>query len=374
MGVLTEQDFKLEPSTLREKGVALFTNETLSWRERWDGLRYLYRAAVGGDGEAQYYLGRLYTDGYIYDGLIPLNEAENVGVKMLASSAYFRCSMGRSYLDEFCQKRYEKAVHYQLIEGPLRDFEGNLIKIHRKGLRLPIEANLYYNGQQNILDLRVKLCFLDADEMENVTQYHHAVIKGIHAWAGDYQVFGGQTVKVQVRIERRSGAFGSLCVFPMTEYMTKTFNGITSVIKNEASTKLKKSLLMDKRSMLVQGFKKWSVTSLKQMYIQSEDGKFDDYYEIMQVAKHEFGHALGLGDLYSNKADSYVGVAPGTYPELDGFHLYDRTYNLVMCDHHGPISNNDIEMVLLAFRDNCRQDYQPIGKVFHISKALGKGN
>ena len=32
--------------------------------------------------------------------------------------------------------------------------------------------------------------------------------------------------------------------------------------------------------------------------------------------------------------------------------INDKFYNLVMCDHHGPISNNDIEMVVLAFREN----------------------
>ena len=52
----------------------------------------------------------------------------------------------------------------------------------------------------------------------------------------------------------------------------------------------------------------------------------------------------------------------------------DKFYNLVMCDHHGPISNNDVEMVVLAFKENKMQFYQPSRLKGKISKALGKGN
>ncbi len=95
---------------------------------------------------------------------------------------------------------------------------------------------------------------------------------------------------------------------------------------------------------------------------------------IRHVAKHEFGHALGLEDLYEERADRREGVPKGTYPELDGFYLCGRSYNLVMCDHHGPISNNDVEMVVLAFSENKAQLYQPDRWKGRISDALGKGN
>ena len=109
--------------------------------------------------------------------------------------------------------------------------------------------------------------------------------------------------------------------------------------------------------------------------IASEDNKFYDYNEIKNVAKHEFGHALGLGDLYVSASDGLAGVDQGTYSELDGYYISNKNYNLVMSDHHGPISNNDIEMVVLAFCDDdiqlYQEDPQHKGK---ISKALGKGN
>ena len=94
----------------------------------------------------------------------------------------------------------------------------------------------------------------------------------------------------------------------------------------------------------------------------------------MHVTKHEFGHALGLGDLYASAVDSLSGVEKGTYAELDSYVINDKFYNLVMCDHHGPISNNDIEMVILAFRENKMQLFQPSRLKGKISSALGKGN
>ena len=94
----------------------------------------------------------------------------------------------------------------------------------------------------------------------------------------------------------------------------------------------------------------------------------------MHVAKHEFGHTLGLGDLYPSSVDSLAGVAKGTYAELDCYATGNREYNLVMCDHRGPISNNDIEMVVLAFKENKAQLYQPVRRMKKISSALGRGN
>ena len=132
-------------------------------------------------------------------------------------------------------------------------------------------------------------------------------------------------------------------------------------------------MITSKRSFVTMGLK-WSANSRKIICVHSENGKFDDYNEIMHVAKHKFGHALGLWDLYESKSDQLSDVGKGTYYELDGYCMTDKFYNLVMCDHHGPISNNDVEMVLLAFRENKTQLYQPIKFKGKISNALGKCN
>ena len=126
-------------------------------------------------------------------------------------------------------------------------------------------------------------------------------------------------------------------------------------------------MITTKRSCATGGLK-WTVNSRKVICIQSFSGKFDDYEEITHITKHEFGHAIGLGDLYESSVDFLDGVEKGTYTELDSYIINDKFYNLVMCDHHGPISNNDIEMVVLAFRENKMQLFQPkvlINQPFH---------
>ena len=92
------------------------------------------------------------------------------------------------------------------------------------------------------------------------------------------------------------------------------------------------------------------------------------------MAKHEFGHVLGLGDLYFSPKDGLYGVQKDEYPELESYRINDRMFYLVMCDHHAPVSNNDIEMVILAFSENRKQNYQMQKGKGEISKALGKGN
>jgi hypothetical protein len=88
------------------------------------------------------------------------------------------------------------------------------------------------------------------------------------------------------------------------------------------------------------------------------------------VAKHEFGHVLGLGDLYPSRLDGYPGVPFGTHPLLDAYSIRPNWYHLVMCDHYGVISGKDVEMVMLAFREGREQLYQKVKPKDRISDAL----
>jgi len=239
----------------------------------------------------------------------------------------------------------------------------------------PIDAVLEYVDGENVLTFSTNIVFMDAEqEMADPNKFYRAVEEGIKAWEGQYEVFGGQKLKVVVKLTAEDRAFDNVFIIPMTNKMNEQVGNIWDKFATGEKKDQMKSIIDHKRSMAGVGLKKWTVNSRKVIFVQSQTGHFDDYEEIKHVVKHEFGHALGLGDLYKSAVDGLPGVAKDQYRELEGYHIADRFYNLVMCDHHGPVSNNDIEMVVLAFSENCMQHYQPEKIKGKISKALGKGN
>lgn len=183
----------------------------------------------------------------------------------------------------------------------------------------------------------------------------------------------GQPLSVRINLTTEQRMFDNVIVMPITSNVGETAQKFSDVIGTKSGKERMSEIIENKRSFATMGMK-WSVRSRKVICILSEDNSFTDYDEMRDVAKHEFGHALGLGDLYFSPVDSLGGVEKGEYFELDSFYVSDKIYNLVMCDHHGPVSNNDIEMILLAFRDNEMQLYKKSKFKGKISEALGRGN
>lgn len=191
-------------------------------------------------------------------------------------------------------------------------------------------------------------------ELQELTERKKRAVTGFKKWEGRYSVFGGQPIQVYVDVIESSDS-NTIKV----NFIKEAFDGAFSL-----------------------GGKKvfdWTPEGNKTMFLGYDD---------VDIYKHEFGHSLGVGDAYKHKwvpiAYDLQGVDPDLYPEDLGTYPKnaDGSVNMVM-NNNGPVTNNDIEMVILAFSTGQRQNYQPestknwvqerLGEP-KISEALGRGN
>lgn len=316
-----------EAAALRERAKILIMKGKSSAKKMNEGLSLLKEALDGGDPEAAFIVGKLTLDGY----LKPKNgNRQETAMKQLAYASEMGSLQASALLGELCRKRYEE--DFQTIRDhtgahPLVGFDGEEIKIDEGGNRVPIDAKLVFDGKKNELKFSLNLYFENMQIVKNPEQFRNAVIEGIKEWEGE-----------------KSN------VFQNSERILRTRNSFATTGK------------------------KWRVSSKKTICIVQDEGEDNVFQKMKEKTKHEFGHVLGLGDLYQDLSQGLTGVERGEYLELDSFHIDKTIYQLVMCTSHGVISNNDIEMIILAFRENSMQVYQKQRGIQKVSEALGQGN
>ena len=356
-----EQPMQQTAEQLWSRGKALWLAAETE-EDRLAGSRMMQKAAWQGHPQAQYFLGMRF---WVREGKpLDLNPG-SPWIRMLWRSACAGDRRAREKLERIFLLRSPQPV---MRPGPLRDSQGQPVELDRTEAKLPIKAQLRYENGENVLHLQVNVVFFYTTEPENRAHFEQAVLAGIRDWEGVYPVFGSKLrVQMELTTEKRLG--GSVFVMPMAEDVRKDALKVARIFLPKKRKEKAVSMLDHRRSFAVSGLR-WTPGSPKLIVIQDSNGTFSREQTIRDVAKHEFGHALGLGDLYASSADGYGGVPFGTHPALDAYSLWNGHYGLVMCDQHGFISGKDLEMVLLAFRDGKMQLYQKVKRKDRISDAL----
>ena len=249
-------------------------------------------------------------------------------------------------------------------------FNNKPLKIKKTGKIYPVDVELKNENGIDVLYISTKAKFVECINDEyNLDEWKQAVLQGFCDWGGNYEVFGGQALEVRVSAVETDRLIDSIIVTTFDQEFSDELCDAYGRLKLDKAEKL----VEEGRSFATTGFPVigWKSYLPRFVYMLPDTLNNIDYARI--VAKHEFGHVLGLGDLYKDLAKGLCGVEGATYKDIEKYYLGDSYFDMVMCNN-GPVRNNDIEMVLLAFQTNSFQNYQKVKKKDEVSKALGKGN
>ena len=329
--------------------------------ERVKAYKFIKWAAEKGDSEAMYELGRI-----MVEGNMPMNggKFDSQGRELIYKAANKGYKPAEEYLSGLCRLRYTYDVFMKTPvpkSAPLRDGDGWKITINHKPHH-PVSARLEYRpmtGNELIITVNAYIG-MEKIHMDDKEQFEKAVIDGFKAWEGFYNVFGNQLLQVTVEVNIKDKPDYAVCIFPLQPFIVRPMRFITPV--NEQSEERARAIIDGKKSIMQHRGTRWLKRIQKTIYINDLGETPYDNEQVTKAVRYEFGHVLGLGEF---------GVIPyGTYKDLDPYYVNNGVYNLVMCGREGMISDNDIEMVILALVTGEKQEYQ--GE--KVSKALGRDN
>jgi len=357
-----------------EESARLYDNPESTIEDRNRAFELLEWAARMGDPEAAFRFGARLVNGRIK--LKDVNSKER-GMYYIDRAAARGHIGARMAIDKYCSLVYQREVGSKIspqAPSPLRDFNNWPIKIKHKGKLTPVQSELMFLDNENVLFLDVKANILVMDEeVVDRERFLKAVEDGFTAWEGEYTVFGGQKLNIVVNVHFSEFAFiGCVNIASMKGSAMKSAIKVAAARGHEMQSQL--SDIANSSTSFTTAGKKWSVRSAKNIFIDNPTGRFDDYEMIKKSVRWEFGSILGLSSMLKRNGEEEIFIPKGTYPELDPYYIENGRYNLLMCNGRGMISNNDIEMVVLALSENEMQYYVEDAQGNKPSKALGKGN
>lgn len=253
----------------------------------------------------------------------------------------------------------------------IKDFNQKPIKIKKTGAIYPVDVELKNEDGQDVLYISADVFFVDLTACENESSeaWRQAVLDGFAQWSGNYKVFGDQPLTVKVNVKETDRITD--CIF--VAYVDEKTSAELRDTYGTLNLKKLEQCFSQNRSFASSGFLGLGWKSYLPRFIYLLPHSTRDLEHAATVAKHEFGHVLGLGDLYQDLENGLCGVSGTQYSDIAKYYMGNSFFDMVMCNN-GPVRDNDIEMVLLAFQTNRFQNYQKVKKRDKISDALGKGN
>ena len=252
----------------------------------------------------------------------------------------------------------------------IRDFQGNVIQLDKRGKEYPVDVLLTEQDGKNVLLVSARIFFVpfQIPVGVKVQPWKENILKGFCQWGGKYQVFGGQDIEVRMDIKEVDSYDDAVLVWTADQTVEKVVLDTISrevdlwLDANKTFTDVGAKDELDWKPHLPKSihFARWT---LNQPNL------------VTKIAKHEFGHVLGIGSVYRDirKGMKGIHINSDQYQDLKGNYLGYHKFNCVM-ESGGPVSNNDIEMLILAFVTEEYQQYQLIRGRGKVSEAVGKGN
>lgn len=315
---------------LFQEACSLYFTPGASAPERRKGLDLFRRAANQHHAEAMFLFGRsILTDKKL--GLMITEQTIRTAWASIYNAAVFGSLSAKHFLDQVCRERYEEAFPPQesaMEAGPLKDSDGKVIRIKRTGLLTPVDAVLDYQNGENVLTLSADLVFETLEKLEDADSedaFCKTVIEGFREWEGSYEVFGGQKVRIRTEFSVNQNSFDRVRIIAgdqeldrmiMDAFQKAPWTDQTAYENSAAVTSI--------------GFRKWTARSRKFILFRHAGKLIQDPERLKHYAKHEFGHVLGLGDLYQSAAHGLKGTESEGFAELETYEIIPQKYNLVM--------------------------------------------
>lgn len=276
----------------------------------------------------------------------------------------YSSSRARLALNALCSKLIAEYSTGEVKTGELRDYDGNIVAFDRRDI--PVCARLIFDGQKSVMDIRLNIVQRNMADM-SLTKPARAVIQGIKQWQGSYRVFGGYPLEIRISCTYELRRSKSLIINVLDDETTDSVGSMLSKLGKRG--KRGAEILNARRQSAAVIGNTWRPSGVKYINIYEKD--LLSVPRCKYLLRHEFGHVLGLDDMYAEAADGRAGVKE-VYPDIEMLRIRGSIFNMVMCSADAPVTFKDAEMALLAYRDGEIQRFQPRNGKGDISRALRK--